>query len=202
VVKEIGKELVLYDSQNHKVHHLNQTAALVWKHGDGKTFQELAGILQRELQAPVDEKLVALAWSRLENAGLVSPKGPRIPQTPALSRRQLLKHISLAGCVGLVLPAVTTLVAGSPVLAGTPRPARPGQAPSPHLLRGDYRCCEYDCVNPRGQMRRVRYCKDVPVGGNCPANSQYSNCQCFNGANAGAPPCDPPTCNTIGTFCD
>ncbi|HEV3205138.1 MAG TPA: hypothetical protein VGY77_12175 [Gemmataceae bacterium] len=150
----------------------------------------------------MDEKLVALAWSRLEKAGLVSPKGPRIPEAPALSRRQLLKHISLAGCLGLVLPAVTTLVAGSPVLGGPARPVRPGQVRPRLLLRGDYRCCEYDCFNPRGQSRRVRYCKDVPVGGNCPAASVYNNCQCINGANAGAPPCVPLACNTVGTFCD
>lgn len=191
VVQEIGGELVVYDPHNHKVHHLNQTAALVWKNADGKkTMRELARIVQNKLQAPVDEQLVALAWKRLEKAGLLSPKRPRTTEATTMSRRQLL-----AGGLALILPAVTTLLVGSPGLADV--------SAKRHHRRGGYLCCQYDCITTRGAQKTVRFCKQVHGDTEaCPAATTYINCQCINGSTIAGHPCDPATCNTIGTFCD
>jgi len=53
-VRELPDETLIYDHLAAKAHCLRQTAALVWKHCDGRTtVAELAGLLQRELGVPV-----------------------------------------------------------------------------------------------------------------------------------------------------
>ena len=37
IVKEVDGEILIYDRETNKAHCLNQTAAKVWEHCDGKT---------------------------------------------------------------------------------------------------------------------------------------------------------------------
>ena len=37
VVRELAEETLVYDEERHRAHCLNRTAALVWRHCDGKT---------------------------------------------------------------------------------------------------------------------------------------------------------------------
>ena len=73
-------------------------------------------------------------------------------------------------------------------------------------LLGDWLCCQYDCTNPRGKMKTVRWCKDVPVGTKCPRGARYGKCECVKGVTKGEcfkkPYCTPDKCNTVGDFCD
>ncbi len=64
----------------------------------------------------------------------------------------------------------------------------------------NFQCCEYSCTNSRTGVAvgTVRWCRTPP---NCPAVNTYSNCTCTRLASL-ATPCDPHTCNTVGTLCD
>ena len=64
VVRELPDELLVYDLERHRAHCLNPTAALVFKHCDGRrSVAQIARILRRELDvdAPADESLVWLS---------------------------------------------------------------------------------------------------------------------------------------------
>ena len=62
LIEALGDELVVYDLVRHRAHCLNKSAALVWRHCDGKTtIAELAKLLQKELGLPdLDEDLVGI----------------------------------------------------------------------------------------------------------------------------------------------
>src|SRR5258708_762671 len=71
VVRKLENEVLIYDTENHQAHCLNENAALIWEHCDGKrTVNELSDLLQNRLDAPVTkerrENLVLLALSQLE----------------------------------------------------------------------------------------------------------------------------------------
>src|ERR671934_1982561 len=67
VIQELPpEETLVYDLTRHRAHCLNQTAALVWRHCDGRTtLAEIAARLQAELGIAADEELVWLALDRL-----------------------------------------------------------------------------------------------------------------------------------------
>jgi hypothetical protein len=102
----IDDEVIVYDTERHKAHCLNRTAAAVWEHCDGQTtVADVARRLTRELEAPVDHRVVWLAVEQLGKAHLLT-EGPKPPG--GLSRRELLKRLGVAAA--LALPLVTTIV--------------------------------------------------------------------------------------------
>lgn len=62
-------------------------------------------------------------------------------------------------------------------------------------------CCEYSCTNTRTGLAvgTVRRCRTPAV---CPNPNTYSNCTCTLLGLVAGPPCDPHTCNTVGTQCN
>jgi hypothetical protein len=123
VVQELPEETVVYDLQRHNAHCLNPTAALVWKHCDGKTsVKEIAALLPRELDLPPDEEIVRLAVERLERAHLLQEPALE-PESVRVSRRELARRVGLVGGLAAMLPVVTSIVAPTPALAvGSPPP--------------------------------------------------------------------------------
>jgi hypothetical protein len=117
VVERVGDELLIYDLERDKAHCLNETAALVFEHCDGRhTVGELAARLSGE-NGDVAEDLVRRALLRLADEQLleepVSPPGGR-----EWSRRQIVKRAAVAGAAaGLALPAVKSIVAPTPAQA-------------------------------------------------------------------------------------
>ena len=114
VVTELPDELLVYDLERHRAHCLNPTAALVFKHCDGRrSVAQIARILRRELDvdAPADESLVWLSLDRLERARLLEEReaGPAAP-----SRRELVRRVAL---VAASLPVVATILAPTPAEA-------------------------------------------------------------------------------------
>src|SRR5262249_23076057 len=92
LVRQVGDELVVYDMKRHQAHRLNRTAALVWRHCDGRTtVPEIARMLQQHLKHSVDENLVWSSLFRLERARLLREyiTGPQ--EVVGLSRRQALR---------------------------------------------------------------------------------------------------------------
>jgi hypothetical protein len=118
LVHEVGDELVVYDRERHRAHRLNRAAGTVWRRCDGRTsVRELAVALATELAVPVNEDVVRLALAQLERARLLrDPVGEPVPG-PAISRRQVVRRLGAAGGLALLLPAVTSITAPTPVMA-------------------------------------------------------------------------------------
>src|SRR6266536_4274689 len=50
IVREFADELLVYDKKRHEAHCLNRTAAVIWKHCDGRTsVAEIAQHLAHEI---------------------------------------------------------------------------------------------------------------------------------------------------------
>jgi hypothetical protein len=102
VVEELGDETLVYDKRRHRAHCLNRTAAAVWRACDGRRApDELAVQVARELGAPVDESLIALALTQLAQAQLLIDAPAAATRTP--SRRQAMRALVLAPAVLSIL---------------------------------------------------------------------------------------------------
>jgi hypothetical protein len=118
VIQEVGNELVVYDQKRHRAHHLNPTAALIWRSCDGvNSVADLAGMLQDELKVPTSEDLVWRGLDRLGRAHLLTERLTP-PAGAKINRRQALGQLGKAAAVAVLVPAVLTIVAPSPVQAG------------------------------------------------------------------------------------
>ncbi len=133
IVKELGRELAIYDEREHRAHELNATAASVWRHCDGeKSVSDIAAALAAESELPADEEIVELALDQLSRGGLLDEPWKRM-QAPT-SRRQLIHRLGLVGTAALILPAVTTIVAPTRAQAQSMLPTLgPTPAPSPSV---------------------------------------------------------------------
>jgi hypothetical protein len=115
VVQEMPDEVLVYDLKRHKAHCLNKTAAFVWQHCDGQTtVAEMAGLLEKETGARVDEDVVWYALGKLGDANLLANK-VALPVTDGMSRRRMVRRLGTM----LVLPAVVSLIAPNAVQAVT-----------------------------------------------------------------------------------
>jgi hypothetical protein len=110
IVRELPEQTLVFDHDRNKAHSLNRTAALVWRHCDGRTStSDLAAILHRELDLPRDETVVHLALEQLSRRQLLA--------TPLVdsglhrqSRRNALKKLAIAAAT---LPVIMTMGAPS-----------------------------------------------------------------------------------------
>lgn len=119
VVRELPDEVLVYDLERDKAHCLNQTAALVWKHCDGETsVPEITRLLEKDLKAPVDEKLVWFALDQLSKDHLLEDGiVPPAAMLGGMSRRQMVRTLGLAAVVAV--PLVTSIIAPTPAQAAT-----------------------------------------------------------------------------------
>lgn len=104
VIEELDDELLVYDLERHKAHCLNSTAALIWRHCDGKTGADgIASRLRKESQILIDDEVVWVALRRLGKANLLR-EPVTAPKTFEFgsSRRDLLKKLALAGGLSVV----------------------------------------------------------------------------------------------------
>lgn len=109
IVKELDDETLVYDLTDDKAHCLNRTAALVWKNCDGsKSVEEINASLAAEAGTPVDKRVIWLALDQLKKFKLLS-ETPAAPTVFAgMSRRQLMRGLSIAA---IALPAVVSIIA-------------------------------------------------------------------------------------------
>src|SRR2546423_2572912 len=149
IVEELAEETLVYDLDTHKAHSLNPSAALVWRHCDGRTnVRELAQVMHDELKAPVSEDLVMLALDRLQTAKLLAEP---VDSGRHVSRRSVMKKLALTGGLAVLLPAIHSIIAPTPAQAPTPpacngTPCPPGQT----LCAGaacssNSQCCSNNC---------------------------------------------------------
>src|SRR2546423_642133 len=141
VVRELPDEVLVYDLERDKAHCLNQTAALIWKHCDGQTsVRDMTQMLETELKAPVDEKLVWFALDQLSKDNLLEERVtmPAAIIASGMSRRQMMRALGVAALVAV--PVVTSIVAPTPAQAATCLP--PGSPCTPPGTN----CCSLSCL--------------------------------------------------------
>ncbi len=118
VIQELPDEVLVYDLDRDRAHCLNQTAAFVWQHCDGRTSPvEIARSLGQKVNAPVDEKVVWFAIDQLGRNHLMASL-PVPPQSVAgLNRREMVRVLGIAAAVAV--PVVASIVAPAPAQAAT-----------------------------------------------------------------------------------
>ena len=110
VVRELPGEVLVYDLERHKAICLNRTAAVVWKHCDGRT--DASGIARRagkELGQTVADEVVWLALDQLWRDNLLRERAARPQALAGISRRELMRRAGIAAAVAL--PLVASIVA-------------------------------------------------------------------------------------------
>jgi hypothetical protein len=118
VIQELPDEVLVYDLDRDRAHCLNETAAFVWQHCDGRTSTvEIARSLSQKVNAPVDEKVVWFAIDQLGRNHLMASL-PVLPQSVAgLNRREMVRVLGIAAAVAV--PVVASIVAPTPAQATT-----------------------------------------------------------------------------------
>ncbi|HYP26527.1 MAG TPA: PqqD family peptide modification chaperone [Blastocatellia bacterium] len=134
----LDDELLVYDLKRHKAFCLNETAALIWKHCDGRTdLARLAEILGEEHGAPVDESVLWLGLRELSRSKLLEQ--PLVPpvENGKFSRREAIKRLGISAA--MTLPLVLSITA--PVAAQTGTCLPPGA-----MCATDSQCCSNMCM--------------------------------------------------------
>ena len=106
-VEAIGLELLVYDLDAHRAHHLNPLAAAVWRLSDGtRTVGAVAAALARGHEITADGGIVWLALHQLDRQHLLATPLPAGEVPPGASRRELVQRLGIAA---LALPLVTSI---------------------------------------------------------------------------------------------
>ena len=112
VVEELQDETLVYDLARHKALCLNRTAALVWRHCDGRTsVAKVAALLEEQLAAPTDEAVVWMALDRLSGTHLLSEPVALPADRAQYSRREMLRKLRRVAGISLLLTVIESVVA-------------------------------------------------------------------------------------------
>ena len=116
VVTELQGEVLVYDLERHRAHCLNPTAATVFRRCDGRTtVRQIAAELHANGSRRASEAAVWLALERLDKAHLLEVPLLASSDATVLSRRELIRRAAVLS--GLLLPAVTSVIAPTPAEA-------------------------------------------------------------------------------------
>ena len=135
ILAKVSDELLVYDTERHEAHCLNEAAALVFQHCDGRTsVDEIAALLQQDLGTPVDTDLVWYALAQLDKDHLLEEKATRATERPGMSRRQIIAKVGLAVAIpaiaSVAVPVATASTSGLIPCPGS-FPCTPGQPHNP-----------------------------------------------------------------------
>ncbi len=124
VIQEVADEVLVYDLDWDKAHCLNQSAAIVWKHCNGKnSVADLAQLLAAEAGLPTNEAMVWLALEQLGKARLLPERLAPASGQAKMSRREVMRKVGLASIIAL--PLVTSILAPTVAQAGSACTAQP-----------------------------------------------------------------------------
>lgn len=182
VTRELENETLIYDLIRNKAHCLNESAALVWKHCDGRTtVPQMIQLLGKELEVSVDERLVWLALDKLSKAHLLEERITLSAEAGRLSRREAVKRMGLGAA--LAVPVVMSIVA--PTAASAATCAAIGQATNCMSNPTSSACCSKCCdtASPGPDV-----CLKT---GRANGKSCIRDCQCTSG-NCDSGFCQPP----------
>jgi len=118
VVKKMDNEVLVYDTERHQAHCLNQQAALVWENCDGtRTITDFYRLLDQNISSRQKEQIIWIALTQLETAGLLDEPIAKPDTVKGMTRRQLIKAAGIAAL--LAIPVVTTMMAPTAAHAST-----------------------------------------------------------------------------------
>lgn len=114
LVETLPDEVLVYDLERKKAHCLNQTAALIWQHCDGRrTVSEIALALGNHLNAPIDEEVVWYGLNHLSKTRLLEEEVARPGELRNATRRDLIRKIGLAVSIPLVISVLAPQASAS-----------------------------------------------------------------------------------------
>ncbi len=118
IVQNLPDETLIYDLERDRAHCLNQSAAFVWRHCDGRSSaREIARAFRDKIKQPVDERLVWLAIDQLARNHLLKESPVLPPGVAGMNRREVVRALGLTAAV--VIPVVASIVAPMPAQAAT-----------------------------------------------------------------------------------
>ena len=119
IVRELSDETIVYDLERHRAHCLNASAARVWRLCDGaRRVEEITTQLSGELKCDA-KGIVKLALDQLGQARLLGHRSTRSASGPRLSRRAVVRTLSLTTAL---LPAVVSILVPTAAMAASPCP--------------------------------------------------------------------------------
>lgn len=122
--EKVQDELLVYDLDRDRAFCLNQTAAFVWKHCDGRTPPAaIAKRLKQDLGAPVDEKVVWYALDQLGRDRLLEERVALPASLDGMTRRQ---HLRALGKVAAVAVPLVSALSMAPRASGGSGPCNVG----------------------------------------------------------------------------
>ena len=129
-IERAADEILALKEGSLEAHAINQSAATVYELCDGNTSKsEMAAEIHRRTGLPADEEIVDLALSELAETGLVTLDDSE--SRPAVTRRALIRRLSLSSALALMLPLVETVVVPP---AEAQQRLTPTPTPTPTLL--------------------------------------------------------------------
>jgi len=112
LVEKVGDETILYDGQRQLAHSLNRSASIVWENSDGEhSVPELAQLVGAEMGIEPNDSVVEYALDKLSSANLLEDNH--------VSRRDVVRRMTLAGAAALALPVVLSVVAPTEAMAAS-----------------------------------------------------------------------------------
>lgn len=139
VVQDLPDELLIYDLERHKAYCLNRTAALIWQSCDGRrTVEELARVLEKELDQPVNESLIWFGLDCLNRYRLLEEQVEPPIARERMTRRELARMLGFATAASV--PFISSIVAPTAAQAATC-----GALGSRCVTNA--RCCSNLCIN-------------------------------------------------------
>jgi hypothetical protein len=110
VTTESGNELLVYDTRNSELHHLDELSTLVWRHLDGShTVSDLV-VMAKSESANVTDESIRLAIAALGSINLLASDAPASLFGESTSRRRFLKRSAVAG---VAIPVIASITAPS-----------------------------------------------------------------------------------------
>ncbi len=144
IVEELDGELLIYDTGRDKAHCLNPAAATVWKHCDGRsTVEELQALIAPDAGAADSRAMIVGCLRDFQSRHLVTGTDGWLDSERQVSRRELLKRVSVTAAVVILVPLVTTIVVPTPAAAAS---CLPNGSP----CATNSQCCSHSC-QPTGQ---------------------------------------------------
>jgi hypothetical protein len=112
LVEKMGDETILYDGQRQLAHSLNRSASIVWENSDGEhSVSALAQLVGAELGIEPNDSVVEYALDKLASANLLEDN--------QVSRRDVVRRMTLAGVAALALPVVLSVAAPTEAMAAS-----------------------------------------------------------------------------------
>jgi len=118
----VGEETVVFDRSSQRAYRLNRSAAMVWRHCDGKnSVQDLAEIVQRELQMREPAtRVVEIALQKLASLKLL--EGPSVVTRRAVGRKIALAAALIPAIAAITVPTPAKAQSGTLCYTGNSRP--------------------------------------------------------------------------------